>query len=94
MDLGFCENSNEKAVNLMQGIEEKPEKTKAPDCVCMTIIKRMEELDREITGYKELIRDLEAEYAAHERFIMNGSLEGRNLSHDSNNMIKSPQPYG
>ena len=54
----------------------------------------MEELDKEITGYKELIRDLEAEYAAHERFIMNGSLEGRNLSHDSENMIKSPQPSG
>lgn len=30
MDLGFCENSNEKAVNLMQGIEEKPEKTRLP----------------------------------------------------------------
>lgn len=30
MDLGFCENSNEKAINLMQGIEKSPKRQRLP----------------------------------------------------------------
>lgn len=91
MDLDFCENKNENSIQITSGNDEKQ---KAPDCVCMTIIKRMEELEREIIGYEKLINDLKAEYDAHQRFIMNGSFGQKNLSQSSENMIESPQPSG
>ena len=88
-------NQNEKAIDLMIGISTQPEDLKkAPDCVCKTIIKRMEELNQEISDCEELLSKLKSEYTAHANFIMNGPFEHRDLSHSSENTIESPQPHG
>lgn len=92
MDLDFCKKQNDKAVELM--LEVNSEISKAPDCVCQTIIKRMEQLNGEISDCEELLSRLKAEYTAHANFIMNGPFEHRNLSQSSENMIESPQPFG
>lgn len=86
-------NQNEKAIDLMTGISTQPEDfKKAPDCVCKTIIKRMEELNQEISDCEELLSRLKSEYTAHANFIMNGPFG--DLSHVSENKHESPQPYG
>ncbi len=90
MDLNSCKK-NEKEIQITSGTDEQ---LKAPDCVSLTIIKRMEELAEEIEGYEALLNGLRAEYAAHERFIMNGSYGQRNLSQSSVDTIESPQPSG
>ena len=88
-------NQNEKAIDLMTGISTQPEDLKkAPDCVCKTIIKRMEELNQEISDCEELLSKLKSEYTAHANFIMNGPFEHGNLSQSSDDKIRSPQPYG
>ena len=96
MDSDFCKeykNQNAPFLDLMiTGSNE--EIKKAPDCVCQTIIKRMEQLNIEIADCKELLYKLEAEYTAHANFIINGPFEHRNLSQSSDDKIKSPQPYG
>lgn len=96
MDSDFCEeykNQNEPFFDLMiTGANEDIKK--APDCVCQTIIKRMEQLNEEILDCEELLSRLKAEYTAHANFIMNGPFEHRNLSQSSANKIESPQPYG
>lgn len=85
--------NNDRTISLMLG--EVPEViAKAPDCVCQTIIRRMEELNNEISDCKELLNKLESEYTAHANFIMNGPFERRDLSHCSDNTIESPQPSG
>lgn len=86
-------NQNEKAIDLMTGISTQPEDLKkAPDCVCKTIIKRMEELNQEISDCEELLSRLKSEYTTHANFIMNGPFG--DLSHVSENKHESPQPYG
>ncbi len=85
--------SNEKTVSFMFG-DDPEEVIKAPDCVCQTIIKRMEELNEEISDCERLLNTLKAEYIAHANFIKNGPLEHKNLSHSSVNMIERPQPSG
>lgn len=96
MDSDFCneyKNQNEPFLDLMiTGAKE--EIKKAPDCVCQTIIKRMEQLNEEISDCEELLSRLKAEYTAHANFIMNGPFEHMDLSQSSENMIESPQPYG
>ena len=96
MDSDFCnenKNQNEPFLDLMlDSVNE--EITKAPDCVCQTIIKRMEQLNEEISDCEELLSRLKAEYTAHANFIMNGPFEHRDLSQSSANKIESPQPYG
>lgn len=96
MDSDFCKenkNQNEPFLDLMlDSVNE--EINKAPDCVCHTIIKRMEQLNEEISDCEELLSRLKAEYTAHANFIMNGPFEHKNLSQSSENMIKSPQPFG
>lgn len=89
MDSDFYEKENDKIVDLMIEHKAPEEKFKAPDCVCQTIIKRMEQLNDEISDCKELLYKLEAEYTAHASFIMNGPFEYRNLSQSSENMIKA-----
>lgn len=85
--------NNDRTISLMLG-EEPDLIAKAPDCVCQTIIRRMEELNNEISDCKELLNKLESEYTAHANFIMNGPFERRDLSHGSDNTIESPQPSG
>lgn len=85
--------SNEKTVSLMFG-DDPEEALKAPDCVCQTIIKRMEELNEEISDCERLLNTLKSEYIAHANFIKNGPFERRNLSRGSENTIESPQPSG
>lgn len=96
MDSDFCnenKNQNEPFLDLMlDSVNE--EINKAPDCVCQTIIKRMEQLNEEILDCEELLSRLKAEYTAHANFIMNGPFEHRDLSQSSANKIESPQPYG
>lgn len=75
-------------------IEVNNEISKAPDCVCKTIIKRMEQLNEEISDCEELLARLKAEYTAHANFIMNGPFEHRDLSQSSANIYESPQPLG
>jgi len=94
MDSDLYEKKNDKIVDLMIEQKAPEEMFKAPDCVCQTIIKRMEQLNVEISDCKEMLYKLEAEYSAHANFIMNGPFEHRNLSQSSDNMIKSPQPLG
>lgn len=89
MDLDLL--NNDRTISLMLG-EEPDSIAKAPDCVCQTIIRRMEELNNEISDCKELLNKLE--YTAHANFIMNGPFERRDLSHGSDNTIESPQPSG
>lgn len=96
MDSDFCKenkNQNEPFLDLMLNSVNEEIK-KAPDCVCQTIIKRMEQLNEEISDCEELLSRLKAEYTAHANFIMNGPFEHKNLSQSSENMIKSPQPFG
>lgn len=96
MDLDFCKenkNQNEPFVDLMLDSVNK-EINKAPDCVCQTIIKRMEQLNEEISDCEELLSRVKAEYTAHANFIMNSPFEHRDLSQSSANKIESPQPYG
>ena len=42
MDSDFYEKENDKIVDLMIEHKASEERFKAPDCVCQTIIKRME----------------------------------------------------
>lgn len=58
---------------------------KAPDCVYKTIARRMDELNKEISDYEEILIQLKAEYAAHANFILNDPESQRNLSHDTEN---------
>ena len=96
MDSDFCNeniNQNEPFLGLMlDSVNE--EINKAPDCVCQTIIKRMEQLNKEISDCEERLSRLKAEYTAHANIIMNGPFEHRNLSQSSVNMIERPQPSG
>lgn len=63
---------------------------KAPDCVIQTVEKRMDELEHQIRDYTDLVRQLEAEYAAHAQFLM--SFGAGNLSQkSSDDMVESPQ---
>lgn len=63
---------------------------KAPDCVLKTVEDRMKELDKQIRDYTDMVRQLEAEYAAHAQFMM--SFGAGNLSHkSSDDMAESPQ---
>ena len=63
---------------------------KAPDCVIETVERRMAELDEQIRDYTDMVRQLEAEYAAHAQFLC--SFGAGNLSHSSSeNMVESPQ---
>ena len=96
MDSDFCnenKNQNEPYLDLML-VSVNKEINKAPDCVCQSIIKRMEQLNEEISDCEELLSRLKAEYTAHANFIMNGPFEHRDLSQSSENTIESPQPYG
>lgn len=65
---------------------------KAPDCVLKTVEDRMKELDQQIRDYTDMVRQLEAEYAAHAQFMMSFGA-GRNLSQkeSSDDMAESPQ---
>lgn len=96
MDSDFCnenKNQNEPYLDLML-VSVNEEINKAPDCVYQTIIKRMEQLNEEISDCEELLSRLKAEYTAHANFIMNGPFEHRDLSHSSENTIESPPPHG
>lgn len=64
--------------------------TQAPDCVLHTVEKRLNELEHQIRDYEDILRQLEAEYAAHARFLC--SFGAGNLSQEgSDNMFESPQ---
>ena len=60
---------------------------KAPDCVIDTVMKRINELDKQIKDYEDMLNNLEAEYLAHVNFLlgytMNSPFEQRDLSHGS-----------
>jgi len=58
---------------------------KAPDCVFDTIVKRMEELNKEIDEYESILIKLKGEYAAHANFILKGPFGQRDLSQSSEN---------
>lgn len=65
---------------------------KAPDCVIKTVEDRMKELDKQIRDYTDMVRQLEAEYAAHAQFLMSLGAGNRNLSQkSSDDMAESPQ---
>lgn len=75
----ICKNER----NIAEIIPYSPE-MKAPDCVYQTIMRRMDELNKEITEYEDILRKLKGEYKAHANFML-GSPFGRDLSHSSDN---------
>lgn len=73
----------------MMRMQREPIK-QAPDCVIETVEKRMAELERQIRDYTDMVRQLEAEYAAHAQFLC--SFGAGNLSHKgSDDIVESPQ---
>lgn len=56
---------------------------KTPDCVLETVMKRMDELEKDIKNHQDMVNKLEAEYAAHANFLLNYPFEQRNLSQGS-----------
>ena len=42
---------------------------KTPDCVLEIVMKRMDELEKDIKNHQEMVSKLESEYAAHANFL-------------------------
>ena len=88
------ENGTRKAKELQKiikntddfaGILPFSQEMKAPDCVFETIVKRMDELNKEINEYESILTKLKGEYKAHANFILNGPFGRRDLSQSSEN---------
>lgn len=77
---------NGKKSNYIAEIIQYSPDLKAPDCVYQTIVRRMDELNKEITEYEDILRKLKGEYTAHANFILNGPF-GRDLSQSSDNKV-------
>lgn len=73
-----------KSKNIAE-IKTYPLEMKAPDCVYQTIVNRMDELNKEISEYEDILRKLKGEYKAHANFILNSPFAQRNLSQCSDN---------
>lgn len=93
------ENGNPKNV-IKDSFSKNTIIMRIPDCVIITIEKRMHELENDIKNYQEAIKNyqdmvnrLEGEYKAHADYLLNCPFEQqRNLSQDcSENKIESPQ---
>lgn len=64
---------------------------KAPDCVIKTVEDRMKEIDQQIKDYTDMVRQLEAEYAAHAQFMMSYGAGNLSQKESSDDMAESPQ---
>lgn len=60
---------------------------KAPDCVYKKIARRMDELNKEIADYEDILFRLQSEYAAHANFILKDPDSQRNLSLGTENKV-------
>jgi len=74
-----------KSTDNFAGIFPFSPEMKAPDCVFQTIVKRMDELNKEIDEYEGILSKLKAEYTAHANFLLKGPFGQRNLSQSSDN---------
>ena len=67
---------------------------KIPECVKITVKKRIDELTEDIKNYQDMLDRLTAELAAHVNYLEGRPFEQRNLSHGSVDTFESPQPKG
>ena len=64
---------------------------KAPDCVIETVEKRLDELETQIKEYTDMVRQLEAEYAAHAQFLCSFGAGNLSQNKGSDDKVESPQ---